>query len=173
MVVRKVSEPAIDFSDITPQDLAPEDDSFSVPDHTASREERRSFASYLGGKGKKEEERPTRRGRKPKRPVSRAKKGAFTEHLMGLYGMAGVAVAMRDEHCGTAILENAEKCAEALDELAYQNESVRRVLDTLVATTAFGQVVMAHAPIIIAIASHHGGGNIPFVPTIVKDDEPE
>lgn len=167
-----MSEPAIDFSDITPQDLSPEDDSFTVPDPTASREERRSFASYIGGRKEKPEEKP-RRGRKPKKPVSRAKKGAFTEHLMGMYGMAGVAVYMRDEHCGQVILDNAEKCAEALDELAYQNESVRRVLDALVATSAFGQVVMAHAPIIMAMASHHGGGRIPFVPTIVKDDEPE
>lgn len=167
-----MSEPAIDFSDIIPEDLAPGDDSFTVPDASASRDERRSFASYIGKQKEKTEER-TRRGRKPRKPVSRAKKGAFTEHLEGLYALAGTAVFMRDQHCGTVILENAEKCAEALDELAYQNESVRRVLDALVTTSAFGAVVMAHAPIIVAMASHHGGGKIPFVPTIVKDDEPE
>jgi hypothetical protein len=172
MVVREVSEPAIDFSLIQPEDSALPADDFTIPDPSASREERRSFASYLGGKKEKEEERP-RRGRKPKKPVSRAKKGAFTEHLMGMYGMAGMAVFMRDQHCGQVILDNAEQCAEALDELAYQNESVRRVLDALVTTSAFGAVVMAHAPIIIAMAGHHGGGKIPFVPTIVKDDEPE
>ena len=167
-----MSEPALDFSLIQPEDSTLQADDFSVPDHTASRDERRSFASYIGKQKERTEER-TRRGRKPKRPVSRAKKGAFTEPLMQMYGFAGVAVFMRDQHCGQAIIDNAEKCAEALDELAYQNESVRRVLDALVTTSAFGAVVMAHAPIIMAMASHHGGGKIPFIPTIVQDDEPE
>lgn len=167
-----MSEPAIDFDVISPQDLPPEDDSFSVPDHTASRDERRSFASYIGKQKERTEER-TRRGRKPKKPVSRAKKGAFTEPLMQMYGIAGMAVFMRDQHCGQAIFDNAEKCAEALDELAYQNEAVRRVMDALVSTTAIGTVIAAHVPIIMAVASHHGGGKIPFVPTIVQDDEPE
>lgn len=161
-----MSEPVFDLSDVTPED-APD---FTVPDHTASRPERRSFASYIAGQKEKTEER-TRGRRQPKKPVSRAKKGAFVEPLMQFYGMAGMAVYVRDQHCGQAILDSAEKCAESIDELAYRNESVRRVLDSLVKTSTFGAVVAAHLPIILAVASHHGGPNMPFVPHVVPDPD--
>ncbi len=161
-----MSEPAVDFDLLTPTDI-PEDDEFSIPDHNASRKERRSFLGYLGAK--KEDEKP--RPRKRRKPAPRAKKGAFVEPLTQMYGFAGVALMMRDPHCGQVVLENAERCAEALDELAYQNESVRRVLDALTTTSAFGMVLMAHAPIIAAVASHHGGGKIPFVPKFVEPEQ--
>lgn len=171
MVVPVVSEPA--WEGIVPQDVPEDDADFSIPDATASREERRSFLSYLN-KPKNEDEKPSRsRPRKRKAPASRPKKGAFTEPLTEMYGFVGMAIFMRDQHCGTVVMENAEKCAEALDELAYQNESVRRVLDKLTTTSAFGAVVLAHAPIIAAIAAHHGGGRLPFVPRVVEDSETE
>lgn len=159
-----MSEPALDLSNVTPED-APE---FTIPDHTASRSERRSFASYIAGQKEKTEER-TRGRRQPKKPVSRAKKGAFTEPLSQMYTMAGMAVFVRDQHCGTAIMEAASGCAEALDELAYRNESVRRALDALVKTSTFGAVIAAHLPIVLAVAGHHGGGKMPFVPSVVPD----
>lgn len=148
------------------------DPDFSIPDHSASREERRSFLSYLNG-GKKTDETPTRRTapRRRKRPASKPKKGAFVDPLIQLYGVAALTLMPVDQHCAGVILENAESCATAVDELAFQNESVRRVLDTLVTGSAIGAVVMAHLPIMVAIASHHGGGKLPFVPRVVEDSE--
>lgn len=168
-----MSIPASEFSldDVTPTDLR-EDPDFSVPDHTASREERRSFFSYIGGKKNDDEAPPRARARKRKRAASRPKKGAFVEPLTQMYALAGVTLFTVDEHCGGVILENAEKCATAMDELAYQNESVRRALDTLVTGSAIGAVFMAHLPVIVAIASHHGGGKIPFVPVMVPNESP-
>ena len=166
--------PAFDLDDITPQDVPDDDKDFSIPDANASRDDRRNWLSYLN-KRKKEDEKPTRgrpRARARKR-ASTPKKGVFVEPLMQMYGALGVFVTMRgDEHCGTAILEAGEKCAETLDELAYQNESVRRVLDALTTGSAMGAVLMAHAPIIIAVASHHGASRVPFVPKVVQDEVP-
>lgn len=160
----------LDLESMTASDVQ-DDPDFSVPDHTASREERRSFASYLGGK-KDDDEKPTRgRPRKRKTPASRPKKGAFVEPLTNMYGLAALTLMPVDPHCAGVILENAEACAEAVDELAYQNESVRRVLDKLVTGSAIGALVMAHMPIIVAVASHHGSGRLPFVPRVVQDDE--
>lgn len=166
-----MSTSAVDLSDLeqlTPSDVQ-DDPDFSVPDHTASREERRSFLGYVGGK-KAEDEKPARRGRPPKKPVSRAKKGAFVDPLVQLYGVAALTLMPIDQHCANVILENAESCAEAVDELAYQNESVRRVLDKLVTGSAIGAVMMAHLPIIVAVASHHGAGKLPGLKAVPTEE---
>ena len=83
------------------------------------------------------------------------RKGQFKEPLMKMYGTIGAAVMMYDQICGTAILTSAEKCAEAIDELAYQNEAVRRVVWSLTRTSVLGAVLVAHLPIIMAVMMHH------------------
>jgi hypothetical protein len=87
------------------------------------------------------------------------RRGAFVGPLTELYGAVGMGVSMVDQPCGTAILESAEGCAKSLDELAYGNESVRRVLTLMTQGSAFGAVIVAHVPIALAVASHHGPGN--------------
>lgn len=161
----------VDWDAMTPSDV-PHEDVGAIPDHSASRQDRRSVLDYLKKRDTDGDEKPTR-GRprsRQKKPVSRPKQGAFVEPLMQMYGFAGAALMMKDQHCGTVVLENAEACAQAMDELAYQNESVRRVLDMLTTTSAIGQVLMAHAPIIMAVASHHGGGKIPFIPEMQPEE---
>jgi hypothetical protein len=69
-----------------------------------------------------------------------------------------------DPSCGRIVIENAEKCAEALDELAKTNTAVRNFLIGLCTTSAWGAVLMAHAPIVMAIAMHH-------VPALKKQQE--
>ena len=69
-----------------------------------------------------------------------------------------------DPSCGRIIIENSEKCADALDDLAKTNSAVRYFLITLFTTSAWGAVVMAHAPIVMAIAMHH-------VPALKKQQE--
>jgi hypothetical protein len=107
-----------------------------------------------GARRDKEKSEPrTKRVRNPFTP--RAKRGAFVQPLTQMYGAVGMAVIMRDQVCGTAILESAEQCAKSMDELAYQNEAVRRVLHSLTKTSAMGAVLIAHAPIIMAVSMHH------------------
>jgi hypothetical protein len=82
------------------------------------------------------------------------RKGQFVEPLMKMYGMAGATVMMYDPICGTAIMTSAQKCAETMDELAYQNESVRRVIWSLTRSSTFGAVIVAHLPILMAVIMH-------------------
>lgn len=83
------------------------------------------------------------------------KKGQFVEPLVKLYAGAGTAVMMFDPVCGQAVLMSAQKCAETVDELAYQNESVRKAVWGLTQTSIMGAVFVAHLPIIMAIVMHH------------------
>lgn len=83
------------------------------------------------------------------------KKGQFVEPLMKLYAGAGTAVMMFDPVCGQAVLMSAQKCAESVDELAYQNESVRKAVWALTQTSIMGAVLVAHLPIIMAVVMHH------------------
>jgi hypothetical protein len=83
------------------------------------------------------------------------KKGQFVEPLMKLYASVGAAVMIADPICGTAIVTSAESCAKTLDDLAYQNEAVRRALYSLTTTSYLGAVLVAHLPIIMAVVMHH------------------
>lgn len=76
--------------------------------------------------------------------------------LQNLYGQIGMMAFPFDQHCGGAVLENAESMAKAMEDLAKENQSVKRVLEKLAETSAVGTVFMAHAPVIMAITSHHG-----------------
>src|SRR5262245_18804549 len=93
----------------------------------------------------------------PKVPTIPANKlrGTLTKPLTEMYQGVGGIVLMFDQPCGTAIVESAEKCAETLSELAQRNDAVRRALLALVETNAWGAVVMAHAPIMLAVVMHH------------------
>lgn len=81
----------------------------------------------------------------------------------------GTAVYAIDQTCGTSVLMGAESLGVALDHLAHENPSVRRVLEAMLTTSAWGEVMMAAASITIPILQHHGvmpGGpvNLPFSP---------
>jgi hypothetical protein len=128
-----------------------------VPDHTQSRDRKRSF---FGGKRERTErtERPrTERTRSSSTRSStpRPRKGAFVAPLTEIYALTGTMMMPFDQSCGTAVMMNAEACAKSLDNLAYQNDAVRRVLTALVQTSTWGAVIAAHAPIIMAVAMHH------------------
>lgn len=82
-------------------------------------------------------------------------RGGLRGPLEQLYTGIGMSVMPFDPSCGRIIIENAGKCAEALDELAKTNTAVRNILISLCTTSAVGAVVMAHAPIVMAIAMHH------------------
>jgi hypothetical protein len=60
-----------------------------------------------------------------------------------------------DQICGGSVIQQAPACAKSLDELAYQNEAVRRALVAILETSAWGAVIAAHLPIMIAVMMHH------------------
>lgn len=97
-------------------------------------------------KGGKEEKKP------PPPPMP---PGGFTKALKDMYGYIGMSVTMISPNVGETILLQAEKCAESVNELARTNPSVRRVIQGLVTTSAWGAVIAAHAPIAMAIFFNH------------------
>jgi hypothetical protein len=107
----------------------------------------------------------TRKARVPPK-----RKEEFVEPLMGMYTMLGVAITPFDSHCGPIVISQAEPCARSLDDLAEKNEQVRKALRSLTQASALGNVIMAHAPILIAVASHHMPGMMPFNPRQESDD---
>lgn len=92
---------------------------------------------------------------KKTRAVPAMPRGGLKSSLTQMYTGIGMAVMPFDPACGRVVIENAETCAAALDELAKTNPAVRRVLMSLVTTSAWGAVIMAHAPILMAVAMHH------------------
>ena len=55
-----------------------------------------------------------------------------------------------------AIRDGAPAQARALVNVARGNDNVRRALERMIQTTAFGELVMAFAPTMIRIAANHG-----------------
>ena len=92
---------------------------------------------------------------KPKAKVPPYKNGQFIGPLTEIYSAIGAMVVMFDPPVGKAILGSAEACAESLDNLARENESVRRALIALTTGGAWGAVAIAHTPIIMAILFTH------------------
>jgi hypothetical protein len=88
------------------------------------------------------------------------KAGVITLGVNKLYRRAGKIVRAMDDDIGTAIIESARNSADdgtddsvgaAWDELAKTNPRIRRFLIKIIAGGAWGSLVMAHAPIAMAI----------------------
>ena len=77
--------------------------------------------------------------------------GILVKPLSDLYVAAGTMLLPISPAVGTAFVQNAGPCAESLDELARTNPAVRRALMSLLTTGAWGKVIAAHFPILLAI----------------------
>lgn len=141
-------EGGFDLSSLVAE-TAPADAQESMPN---PQKEKFSFRSMFGGKPK--EKKPKVRKPTPAMPRS-GLKGPLTNMYTGL----GLSLSMVDRNCGQAIVESAEDCAEAWEELAKRNPKVRRALLMLLETSDVTKIIIAHAPIMMAVASHH----VPFV----------
>ncbi len=93
--------------------------------------------------------------RKMRKPAPAMPRGGLAKPLTDIYVSLGMVMMPFDPSCAKIIIEQAPACAEALDEMAKQNPAVRRILISLVTTSAWGKVIMAHAPILMAVAMHH------------------
>jgi hypothetical protein len=77
--------------------------------------------------------------------------GILVKPLTDLYVAIGTMLLPITTPVGTAFVQNAQPCAESLDELARTNPAVRKVLMSLLTTGAWGKVIAAHFPILLAI----------------------
>ena len=93
---------------------------------------------------------------KPEKDVPKVRAGSLVKPLREFYTSVGTVLVPFDPACGTALIENAENCAKSLDMLAQQNDAVRRAIVAMTQTSAWGGVMIAHAPILLMILLHHG-----------------
>lgn len=71
--------------------------------------------------------------------------------------MAGMARGdERLQYDGSIIIEGAERLAGALDKAALESPALRRTLEMLVTTSAWGELAMAAGAILLPIAANHG-----------------
>lgn len=75
--------------------------------------------------------------------------------IADLYVFAGTTTFMFDQQIGGLVIQQADACAESLDELARTNPAVKRALEKLLETSIYGAVLAAHAPIVIAVATKY------------------
>jgi hypothetical protein len=136
-----------DFSALNAETVSPEDapPQFEAPQKPKWWESKRRRAKTI-------EERKALRKNKP---MPKAPQGGLRRPLEDMYTGLGMMLMPFDPSCGKVIIDAAPRCAETLDELAKTNPAVRRILISLVTTSALGAVIMAHAPILMAIAMHH------------------
>lgn len=101
------------------------------------------------------------KGAAPREAAPPYKAGVITSGVNRLYRRAGKIVRAMDYDIGTAVLESARNTAEdgepddsvgaAWDELCKTNPRIRKFVMKCLAGGAWGQLVMAHAPIAMAI----------------------
>jgi hypothetical protein len=100
-------------------------------------------------------DRPDRQPKIKKPPPAKPRTGSLVKPFTDFYTSIGAFIVPFDQPCGMAVVNNAEPCARALENLARENPAVRRALLALVETSVWGQVIAAHLPIMLAIATHH------------------
>lgn len=137
----------------------PEKPPLITPEEMQERKEftERSFLRALQGGNREPRERKRKaRTEKPAAPVpGMPRKGQLARQITQLYVSLGTFMMPLDAACAGAIINAAPQCGEAMENLARENPAVRRAILAMVETSVWGQVIVAHAPIMLAIAIHH------------------
>lgn len=116
------------------------------------RANQKAKAEGSGGKA----ESPRQPSASANAPASKASRPTnLARALAKTYERIGAMLLIVDQPCGMAIINNADDMAASLDELAKTNPKVRKALESMIATSAWGNVIMAHVPVIMAISMHH------------------
>lgn len=97
----------------------------------------------------------------PPRAASSAKskgptRAALRNDLTVTFTFVAQVVAMRDPVCGQVALEQVPQIVAAWDSWAASSPAVRRTLTMAMAGAGPIGVVMAHLPIVLVVAAHHG-----------------
>lgn len=150
------TDPPIDFGSLTANDAPPITEPVR-PNHKASQDRPRAFARRRATDASESKDKPTNsRAKKETSPLPPRRKGQFVEPLENMYGSMGLVLMPFRPLTAQATMENAHNCAVAVDEWAYQNEAVRRIIHKLVTASAMGAVITAHLPILMALAMESG-----------------
>lgn len=78
--------------------------------------------------------------------------GIFVKPLSNLYTTVGTLVAPFNQPVGTALVQNAQPCAEAWDRAARTDPRIRRALMMLISTSTWGELLAVHMPILMAMS---------------------
>lgn len=147
----RVPEPEIsedsksfDFNALTVETTEPLT-AFEPPNPRASRERRKWYQ-------RKDKGTNTPREKVPAPPMP---KGGIAAPMAALYRKTGELIQPFDYGCGSVLIGGAEDCGKAWEELAKRNPAVRRFLLSLLSTSAVTELLIAHAPILAAVAVHH------------------
>lgn len=113
------------------------------------------------------------RGRKSA-AVPRWKAGVIAKGMTRLYQRTGKIVKAMDRDIGIAVIESAEDCGEAWDDIARTNPRVRAFLLKMIAGGSWMSLVWAHAPIFMAIVMKDGiRKHVPFMKLVDAVLEPD
>ena len=93
--------------------------------------------------------------RKEMKPIPPMPKGGIAGPVATLYKRAGSFIQPFDAGCGTALIMGAEDCGRAWEEVCKRNPQIRRYVLAMLATGANMELIVAHAPILAAVAIHH------------------
>jgi hypothetical protein len=85
-------------------------------------------------------------------PIKDYRPGILVKPLRDLYVTVGTLVLPFNKPVGTAFIQNAEACAKSLDNAAKADKQIRRVLMLLIQGSVWGEVIVAHMPIMMALA---------------------
>lgn len=96
-----------------------------------------------------------KRTRKTTPSRSGSRKRNLTEPLTDMYVTAGMGLGMFWPDDAAIIIPNAPKLAESLVKWGDSDPKVYAALERLCTTSAFGAVLAAHAPVILALLANH------------------
>lgn len=124
---------------------------------TGDKPARPARPPFLRGSRSKTPPKPAPKSKADKTPRVAKDDATLKKALMELYASVGMVMMPFDQPCAMSVVNSAEQCADAMVKLAAENDAVRRALNALTQTSAWGGVIAAHLPIIMAVTSHHFG----------------
>lgn len=89
-------------------------------------------------------------------PLPPWREGAIAAWCTKFYTLGGRGLAKFDPLCGNSMVECADAAGHAWERVAKNNPAIRRMFAVLMQTSDFGELLLAHAPLILAALSHHG-----------------
>lgn len=134
------------LADLTDRDIPAYNDA-APSDDVEPEESKGGFFSRVFRKNKSD-------GKKMK-PIPPMPKGGIAGPIAALYKRAGKFIQPFDPGCGTALIMGADDCGKAWEEVCKRNPQMRRYVLAMLATGANMELLVAHLPIIAAVAIHH------------------
>lgn len=130
---------------------------------------KRAYKKEKGAPISKEKKEPRDKAPTGRKPPGRP---SLEKRLADQFAAIGLMVSVADPHCGGVVVAGSERLAEAWSNLAKENATIKRILEGLLTTSAWGDALLSTAMIALPILRHHGmlpeGLNIPLQP--IADD---